>query len=218
MSSFKFQKTILAVSALAGMLFNTQAFAQSNTEKGSVDVAGKLITSTCALNLDSTASTSAAAAKKTLDLGTLSLASISSVGGGSQVGNGRSQSVVLSLKEANGSAGCTAIGQNGKWDVSVDLSASQLDAASSLLTNTTTGANAASGFGAALLRSVNGATGTYITSTSRSPLGILVSGSTTTPNLNATDLVTLTVNLFRNGSAPTVGTYTATVPFTVLYK
>ena len=46
MSKFKFQKLFLAVSAMAGMLFNTQAFAQVNTEQGSIDITAKIITST----------------------------------------------------------------------------------------------------------------------------------------------------------------------------
>lgn len=126
MSNFKFQKSLLAVSAtaaMAGMLVNTQAFAQSNTEKGSIDVAAKLITSTCVLNLDSTASTAATAASKTLDLGSFSLANASSVVATSPLGKGIS--VVLSLKEANGTAGCAAISA-GKWDVSIDLPASAI--------------------------------------------------------------------------------------------
>ena len=70
MSNFKFQKTVLAFSAtaaLAGLLFSGQAHAQ-NTEKGSIDITAKIITSTCVLNIDTTASTAATAAKKTLEI------------------------------------------------------------------------------------------------------------------------------------------------------
>ena len=46
MANFKIQKTALAVSALAGMLFTTQAFAQALNEKGSIDITAKVINST----------------------------------------------------------------------------------------------------------------------------------------------------------------------------
>jgi|GEM_PF-5335488 type 1 fimbria pilin len=100
MANFKIQKTALAVSALAGMLFTTQAFAQALNEKGSIDITAKVINSTCVLALDTTASTAAAAAQKTLDLGTFSVATVSSQAPTTLIGKG--VSVVLSLKEANG--------------------------------------------------------------------------------------------------------------------
>jgi len=214
-----YRKTILAVSAtaaLAGMLFNTQAFAQSNTEKGSVDVAGKLITSTCALNLDSTASTSATAAVKTLDLGTFSVASISSLSALTEIGQG--VSVELSLKEANGTAGCLAIGPGGKWDASIDLPATAYNPGTNLLNNTTT-SGASGGMSAGIKRLINNiGTASSVNFSARSPIGLLISGSTTGPNLASTDKVTVTAQMVRGYNPVTAGTYTATVPFTVLYK
>ena len=121
MSNFKFQKTILAVSAtaaMAGMLVGGQAHAQVTNEQGSIDIRAYIFTSTCALNIDSTRSTTSAAAQKTLELGTFSLANATSVAAGSQIGRGAS--VVLSLKEENGTAGCAAL-TVGRWDVSIDL-------------------------------------------------------------------------------------------------
>ena len=141
MSNFKFQKTVLVVSALAGMLFNTQAFAQVKTEQGSIDITAKIITSTCVLNLDTTASSAQNAAKKTLDLGTFTAANVSSVAGGSPVG--KSIPVVLSLKETGGGA-CNALA-GGKWDVLIDLPTTAYNTATSTLNNTTTGTNASTG-------------------------------------------------------------------------
>jgi type 1 fimbria pilin len=145
MSNFKFQKTILAVSAtaaMAGMLVGGQAFAQVKTEQGSIDITAKIITSTCVLNLDSTVSTASNAAKKTLDLGTFSIANASSLAASTQLGKG--VSVVLSLKESNGTtAGCAAI-STGKWDVQIDMPATAYNTGnldnSHTFTNTTTGA------------------------------------------------------------------------------
>ena len=217
MASFKFQKTVLAVSAtaaLAGLLLSGQAHAQ-NTGKGSIDITAKIITSTCVLNLDSTASTAANAAKKTLDLGSFTTATVSAIGAGSGVGQG--VSVVFALKEASGVAGCSAI-STGKWDLLVDLPTTAYDTASNTLYNTTTGATASSGIASALLRQVSAGGASYVLFGSRSPNGLLLSGSTTGPNLASTDTVTITAQLFRNSSAVTAGTYTANVPVTVVYK
>ena len=82
MSNFKFQKTVLAVSttaAMAGMLVGGQAFAQVKNEQGSIDITANIITATCVLDLGGTASTTATAAKKTLDLGSFSVANASSL-------------------------------------------------------------------------------------------------------------------------------------------
>jgi hypothetical protein len=225
MTSVKFQKTVLAVSAtaaMAGMLVGGQAFAQVNTEKGSIDVAVKLINSTCVLNLDSTASTTATAAKKALDLGSFSLSNVSSTAATFPVGKG--VSVVLSLKESTGTAGCAAI-STGKWDVSIDLPASAISttnlSSNHTLNNTTTGATAATGFAARLTRATNsGASSEALIGNKVPGFGYLLSGSTTGPNLNPTDTVTVTAELYRltSGPAPAVGIYTASVPLTVVYK
>jgi len=224
MASFKFQKTVLAVSttaAMAGMLVNGQALAQVNTERGSLDVAAKIITSTCVLNLDSTASTSATAAKKTIDFGSFSLANVSAMSSLTPVANG--VSVVLSLKEANGTAGCTAI-SSGKWDVSIDLPATAYSttnlSANHTLNNTTTGAGAATGVAARLTKATNAGGASEALIGNKVPgFGYLLSGSTTGPNLNPTDTVTVTAELYRLTTGTlAAGAYTASVPLTVVYK
>ncbi len=222
MASFKFQKTFLAVSAtaaMAGLLVNGQALAQVNNEQGSVNVNAKLYNSSCALNLDSTASTTAAAASKTLELGAYSLANASSLGATFPLGKGAS--VVLSLKEANGTAGCAAI-STGKWDVSIDLPASAISttnlAANHTLNNTTT-TNGATGVAARLTRATNsGASSEALIGNKVPGFGYLLSGSTTGPNLNHTDTVTVKAEFYRTSGALGVGPYTATVPLTVVYK
>jgi len=225
MANFKFQKTVLVVSAtaaMAGMLVGGQALAQSNTEKGSIDITAKVINSTCVLALDTTASTAGTAASKTLDLGTFSVATVSSITPTTFI---RGASVVLSLKEANGStAGCAAI-STGKWDVSIDLPATAYSTTNlsnnHTLNNTTTGAAAATGVAARLLRATNsGGVSEILIANKVAGYGYLLSGSTTTPNLNNTDTVTLTAELFKlsTGAAVAAGAYTANVPLTVVYK
>ena len=225
MASFKFQKTVLAVSttaAMAGMLVGGQALAQVKNEQGSIDVAVKIITSTCVLALDSTASTTATAAKKTLDLGSFSVANASSLEATFPLGKG--VSVVLSLKESNGTtAGCTALA-GAKWDVSIDLPASAISTTnltSNHTLNNTTTTGAATGIAVRLTRATNtGAAGAALIGNKVSGFGYLLSGSSTGPDLNASDTVTVTAEMYRlsNGDAVAAGTYTASVPLTVLYK
>ena len=218
MNSFKFQKTVLAVSttaAMAGMLVGGQAFAQVKNEQGSIDITANIITATCVLDLGGTASTTATAAKKTLDLGSFSVANVSSISNGYEVG--KKASLVLSLKESNGTAGCSAI-SSGKWDVVMDLPTTAYNIANGTLNNTTT-TGAANSIAAGIYTQVGTAGVGYPFGNARSPLGVLLSGSTIGPNLLHTDKVTVYVQMFRVGSgAVTAGAYTASVPLTVVYK
>jgi len=218
MSNFKFQKTVLAVSttaAMAGMLVGGQAFAALPTnEQASIEVTSKIVTSTCALDIGGTASSTTAAVKKTLDLGTFSVANVSSVALLTEIGQG--VSVVLSLKEG-GAAGCTAIG-DGKWDVLIDLPTTAYNVDTNLLNNTTT-TGFSGGMSAVIKRQING-TGTpsHIKFSERSPIGVLASGSLTGPNLKPTDKVTITAQMVRGYNTTAPGIYTAIVPLTVVYK
>jgi hypothetical protein len=220
MSNFKFQKTFLAVSAtaaMAGMLVGGQAFAQIKNEQGSIEITAKIITATCVLDLGGTASTTGLAAKKILDLGSLTVANVSALTSGYRVG--KQASVVVSLKESTGGAGCAALGTGGKWDVVMDLPTTAYNAADGTINNTTTTADAANSISAAIFTQVGSAAVAYPLGSARSPIGILLSGSQTGPNLLPTDIVTVSVQMFRVGSgAVTAGAYTASVPLTVVYK
>jgi hypothetical protein len=223
MSNFKFQKTVLAVSAtaaMAGMLVGGQAHAQVLNEKGSIDIRSYIFTSTCALSLDSTASTTSTAAKKTLELGTFSLATASAVAAGKQIGKGTS--VVLSLKESDGKAGCAAL-TVGKWDVSIDLPASAYNTTN--LTDNHTLNNLTitlplTGAAVRLTKATNGGSATpALIGNKAGAFGHMLSGSTTVPALSATDTVTLTAEFFRlNTGTLAVGEFTANVPLTVVYR
>jgi len=159
MSNFKFQKTVLAVSttaAMAGMLVGGQALAQVKNEQGSIDITAKIFTSTCVLDLGGTASTTDKPANKTLDLGSFSVANASSLAPTFPLGKG--VSVVLSLKESNGTtAGCSALISGAKWDVSIDLPASAISttnlSGNHTLNNTT--ATGATGIAVRLTRATN---------------------------------------------------------------
>ena len=217
MSNFKFQKTVLGVSAtaaMAGMLVGGQALAQVNNERGSIDITAKIINSTCALNIDGTSSTAATAFSKTVDLGTFSTANVSALSNGTKIGTG--VTVVLSLKEAGGAAGCGALA-TGKWDVLLDLPATAYNIPTFTLNNTTT-TGGLTGMAPVLFRQVNGAGGSFLDFSVKSPVGILLSGSTTGPNLNPTDTISLNAEMYRQTGAVTTGNYTANVPLVVLYK
>jgi hypothetical protein len=87
--------------------------------------------------------------------------------------------------------------------------------------NNTTTTGAATGIAVRLTRATNtGAAGAALIGNKVSGFGYLLSGSTTGPDLNSTDTVTVTAEMYRlsNGAAVAAGTYTASVPLTVVYK
>ena len=199
---------------MAGMLVGGQAFAQAKVEQASIEVTSKIINSTCVLDLGGTASSATTAYKKTLDLGTFSIANVSSVSLLTEIGQG--VSVVLSLKEG-GTAGCSAIG-SGKWDVLIDLPTTAYNTDTNLLNNTTT-SGASGGMSAVIKRLINNTgTASSVNFSARSPIGLLISGSTTGPNLASTDKVTVTAQMVRGYNTVAAGIYTAIVPLTVVYK
>ena len=223
MTSFRFQKSLLAISAtaaLAGMLFNTQALAAPNNEEGSIELQSFLFASTCVLAIDSAASTVATSAKKTLELGSFSVSNASSVTPGGQIGLG--DSVVLSLREANGTTPGCALLTTGKWDVSVDLPASAISTTNLTgkhsLNNTSAGG--AGGIAASLKVAKNGGTASpALLGNKFGAFAHMLSGSTTIPSLNATDTLTVTAEMFRlNSGALVTGEYKANVPLTVVYR
>ena len=228
MANFKFQKIFLAVSAtaaMAGLLVNGQAHAQSQTvsgDTGSIDLNATIIASTCVLNIGGLAVATATPGKKTLDLGTYTMGSASSAGPNGRMSNASAGNVVLSLKAADGT-NCTLPGTT-KWDIGVDLPSTawstSLVAQNTVLLNTTPVASAAANVYARVLRSVNsGGSSTLLFNNKVAGYGYLLSGSTTAPNLNATDTVTLTAELFRGTTGNvTPGEYTASIPLLVWYK
>ena len=131
---------------------------------------------------------------------------------------GKGVSVVLALKEANGTT-CSTLGTGGKWDVLIDLPTTGYNSDTNLLNNMTlTTNNGSNGMSVKVLRQVNTGTVSSINWSSRSPIGILVSGSSTTANLDPADTVTITAQMIRGYNVPTVGIYTANLPLTVVYK
>jgi len=231
MAFFGFQKSLLAVSAtaaMAGMLFNGQANAQATTvagDTGSIDLTATIIASTCVLNIGGLAVATATPGKKTLDLGTYTVGSASAAGPNGRMSNASAGNVVLSLKAADGISNCTLPGTT-KWDIGVDLPSSAVTttllASNHSLLNTTTGATAATNIVARVLKATNAAASTPLLFAQKTAgYGHLLSGSTTNPNLNATDTITLTAELWKvstPGAVVTAGAYTASIPLLVWYK
>ena len=229
MTSFRFQKSLLAVSvtaAMAGMLFNGQAHAQQTVgaDTGSIDLTATIIASTCVLDIGDLAVDTATPNKKTLNLGTYTTGAASAAGVNGRMSNSSAGTVVLSLKSANGTS-CTLPGTT-KWDIGVDLPSTAWSttnvSGNTTLLNTTTGATAATNVFARVTKATNaGASSLLLFNQKTAGYGHLLSGSTTNPNLNATDTITLTAELFKSatpGALVTAGTYTASIPLLVWYK
>ena len=209
------KSTLLTLSLLSSLSFT--AHAQSKNEQGSIDVFSGIYTGTCALNIDGTNSTTANAAKKSIDFGTYSVATVTTLAGGAKIGS--SFSVLLSLKESGGGAGCAAL-TTGTWDVAIDLPASAVNTTNlpgnHTLNNTAT-TNAATGIAASLARAINGGLASAVlVGNKNSNSGNVLAGGI---GMSSGDTITLTSSLYKiSGATLANGVYTATVPLTVVYR
>jgi hypothetical protein len=122
MTHFKFQKSLLAVSAtavMAGMLVNVQAQAQAVNNRGQVNYISQISAATCVLDLGDTASTTAGS--KTINFGSFTTANVSAVAAGGTISV--AAPFTISLKAPGGTGAC-ALGST-KWDISVDVPPTQ---------------------------------------------------------------------------------------------
>ena len=125
MANFKFQKSALTISfsaALLAMSVATQA--QSASDFGELLIEGQISNTTCALNLGDAQATGAG--KRTMNLGTYTVAAASAVAAGGNIG--AAQSAVLSVKNPDGTA-CTFTGATN-WDVGINISSTNYETVS----------------------------------------------------------------------------------------
>ena len=156
MANFKFQKSALTIAfsaALLSMSVATQA--QSANDFGELLIEGQISNTTCALNLGDAQATGAN--KKTMNLGTYTVAAASAITAGNNIG--AAQSTVLSVKNADGTA-CTFTGASN-WDVGINVSSTNYETVgtTTILKSTATSGTAATGVGVKL-STTKGAVGT----------------------------------------------------------
>lgn len=203
--------------ALAAHQINSQAQA---ADSGTLVINGQISATTCVLNMGDAGSTGTGS--KTLNLGTYTTtqANAATATGGTF---GTPQTVLFSVKNADGTA-CT-FNSNTKWDIGVNLPASQytLVAGKTLVLSSGSASNIAANVGVQISTSTGAAVTAGATavnfSTGIAPYGTLLSGSTSSPAANPTDLIALTAQMARtNASTVTAGAFSTTIPLNVWYK
>lgn len=224
MSKFKFQKSLLAVSAtaaMAGMLANGQAHAANDS--GQLNFIAQIAATTCVLSLGDTASTNIGS--RTINLGTYTTASTSGMAPGANISSGGpgANGFVLSLKDSGGVNPCVLPGTT-KWDIGVDLPASAYSTTAipgvTVLTNQAPAAVAATNVALRVARGITGGNAAPIdfNTQANAAYGTLMTGATV-PALGATDFLTVFAILQKSGTGPvTPGAFSASIPLLVWYK
>jgi type 1 fimbria pilin len=222
MSNFKFQKTLLAVSATAAMAcsFGT-GHAQAVRDSGQLNFVGQISATTCVLSLGDTASTTAGS--KTVNLGTYTTASTSGMSAGTSISSPSLPGINLSLKDSGGVNPCALPGTT-KWDIGVDLPATAYTTTAipgtTALINQAPAAVAATNVALRITRGVNGGSAVLVdfATKANAAYGTLITGSTE-PLLGASDFITIFALLQKSGTGPvTPGAFSASIPLLVWYK
>jgi type 1 fimbria pilin len=211
----------------AGLGLHLASHAQAANDSGTLIINGQISNTTCVLSLGDPGSTNGGS--KTLNLGNATSTVANTAGEG--VTFGTAQTVVFSIQNpSNSSQTCSFGSNNTAWDIGINLTSSQV---SSVAAGTNAGVNnallssgtsgLATGVGVLIKTSFgqNASVGATTLNLLRGGFNgnTLLSGSTSFPQLAASDKLALTAHFVKLGSASAgAGAFTATVPLTVWYK
>ena len=221
---FQRNKTNLIIATLAtGLSVHLSTLAQAAADSGTLVVTGQISNTTCLLDMGDAGSTGGGS--KTLSLGsyTTAIAGAATASGGTF---GTAQTVVFSVKSADGSGSACTFNGNTKWDIGINIGATEYVTVggNTLLLSGGTASNVAQNVGVLLktLTSSSATAGTAnlnLAAGSAGYGGVLLSGSTSSPGANSTDKIAVTAQFARtNATAPTAGVFSATIPLNVIYK
>jgi len=224
LSTFKRNKTNLIIATFAtGLSVHLSSLAQAAADSGSLVITGQVSASTCLLDMGDAGATGAGT--KTMNLGTYTtaVASAATASGGTF---GTAQTVLFSVKSADGSGANCTLGGSGKWDIGINVGSTGFTTAggNTLLLSGGTASNVAGNMGVLLKTSMGsavtaGATNLNLSAGSATYGVLLSSSSASAPQAAATDKIALTAQFARtNASAPTAGAFSATIPLNVYYK
>jgi len=226
MASLKFQKTALTVSFLAALLtLSVATQAQAVNDFGELLIEGQISNTTCVLQLGDPQSTGAG--KKTMNLGTYSTTVAGAAAAGSGASIGPAQSIVLSVKAADGTA-CTFTNA-ANWDVGINISPTNYETTTTgsftILKSTAASGVAATGVGVKISTTKGAAASTTAGlaavnfANGNGSYGTLLSGATSTPGVLPAEVIALTAQMVRgNAAAVTAGVFTHSIPMNVWYK
>ena len=223
-TTFQRNKTNLIIATLAtGLGVHLASLAQVVADQGSLIITGQISASTCLLDMGDAGSTGGGS--KTMNLGTYTsaVAGAATATGGTF---GTAQTVLFSVKSADGSGANCTLGGSGKWDIGINVGATEYvtAGANTLFVSGGTAANVAQNVGVLLKTSFGsavtaGATNLALNAGSATYGVLLSSSSASAPQAAATDKIALTAQLARtNATAPTTGVFSATIPLNIYYK
>lgn len=223
MVSLKFQKSALAISFSAALLSISVATpALSANDFGELLITGQIQNTTCVLNLGDPQSTGAG--RKTMNLGTIKADVASSTAVGSNITGSSAQTVVLRVRNADGSV-CTAGLNNSLWDVGINISATNYETVdnTTVLKSTAVSGTAATGVGVKLLTAVGtsvtvGTTAVDFASGNASYGTLLSSNTASAPAVPFAQSIAVTAQMVRLSGAVSAGVFTHSIPLNVWYK
>jgi hypothetical protein len=222
MASFSFQKSATTVSFLAALLsLSVATQAQAVNDFGELLIEGQISNTTCVLQLGDPQSTGAG--KKTMNLGTFSTSVAGAGAAGSGASIGTAQSIVLSLKAADGTA-CTFTNA-ANWDVGINISPTNYETVSGVTVLKSTAASGQAAGVGVKISTTKGAVGTIAGLTAvnfaagNGTYGTLLSGAASSPGVLPAEVIALTAQMVRgNAAAVTAGVFTHSIPMNVWYK
>jgi hypothetical protein len=219
---FQRNKTNLIIATLAtGLGVHLASMAQVVLDQGSLNITGQISATTCLLDMGDAGSTGGGS--RTLSLGTYA----AGAGGTSAAGTtfGTAQTVVFSVKSADGLGNACTLNGATRWDIGINVSPTEFVTAggATLLLSGGTASNVAQNVGVLLKTSVGAAvtsgTNNLNLAAGSSTYGVLLSGSSSSPQAASTDKIALTAQFAKTAtSAPTAGVFTSTIPLNVFYK
>jgi type 1 fimbria pilin len=223
-TTFQRNKTNLIIATLAtGLGVHLASMAQLVADQGSLNITGQISASTCLLDMGDAGSTGGGS--KTMNLGTYTaaVAGAATASGGTF---GTAQTVLFSVKSADGSGANCTLGGSGKWDIGINVGSTGFTTVggNTLLLSGGTASNVAGNMGVLLKTSMGsavtaGATNLNLSAGSATYGVLLSSSSASAPQAAATDKIALTAQFARtNATAPTTGAFSATIPLNVYYK
>jgi len=217
MASLKFQKSALTISSAAVLtLLSVATQAQAVNDFGDLLIEGQISATSCVLSLGDPQSTGAN--KKTMNLGTYTVTAASAVNAGAVFGT--AQSMVLSLKSADGTA-CALAGAAG-WDVGINISPTNFETVGifTILKSTAASGNAATGVGVRISTAKNALVGITALNfaSGNGSYGTLLNPGAVIPALLSADTIALTAQMARTSGVPGVGVFTHSIPMNVWYK
>ena len=193
-------------------------------DTGSVVVGGQVSASTCNIVISDVGGTGAQGTKF-LDLGTVRPTNVDAVGATATSGI---VAAVFSVKNTSSDATACTLGGSGNWDLALNLTSSQIGTVSGTKVLLNGVPSAKGGTNAVVL--LKGGVGTALTNASRvlslvgdaNYSGTLMSGATSATAITAvaSDSIVLSARFAQpsDGTAPTPGIYSQTIPLLAVYK